>query len=157
MRVKSFYQYSQIFCPVLWTPDYIIGERLRECETAAVKLSPKPDPVKRSSLFPVGLLYFSFQPHAIAFGGPWVPWGASLVAQTVRICPQHGRPGFDTWVGKIPWRKARQPTPVFLPGESPWPEEPGGLQSTGSQRVGHDWVPWEPQETESNKPKCLRG
>ena len=24
------------------------------------------------------------------------------------------------WVGKIPWRRVRQPTPVFLPGESPW-------------------------------------
>ena len=29
-------------------------------------------------------------------------------------------------------------TPVFLPGESPWTEVPGGLQSMGSQRVGHD-------------------
>ena len=29
-----------------------------------------------------------------------------------------GDPGFDPWVGKIPWRRARQPTPVFLPGES---------------------------------------
>ena len=28
----------------------------------------------------------------------------------------------------------------FLPGESPWTEEPGGLQSIGSQRVGHNWV-----------------
>ena len=28
--------------------------------------------------------------------------------------------------------------PVFLPGESPQTKEPGGLQSTGSQRVGHD-------------------
>ena len=42
-------------------------------------------------------------------------------------------------VGTIPWRRAWQPTPVFLPGESPWTEEPGGLQSMGSQRVGHDW------------------
>ena len=25
---------------------------------------------------------------------------------------------FDPWVGKIPWRRAWQPTPVFLPGES---------------------------------------
>jgi len=25
--------------------------------------------------------------------------------------------GFDPWVGKIPWRKERQPTPLFLPGE----------------------------------------
>ena len=27
--------------------------------------------------------------------------------------------GFDPWVGKIPWKRAWQPTPVFLPGESP--------------------------------------
>ena len=33
------------------------------------------------------------------------------------------------------WRRAWQPTPVFLPGDSPWTEEPGGLQSMGSQRV----------------------
>ena len=26
--------------------------------------------------------------------------------------------GFDPWVGKIPWRRARQPTSVSLPGES---------------------------------------
>ena len=26
------------------------------------------------------------------------------------------RHGFDPWVGKIPWRRAWQPTPVFLPG-----------------------------------------
>ena len=25
---------------------------------------------------------------------------------------------FDPWVRKIPWRRAQQPTPVFLPGES---------------------------------------
>ena len=25
---------------------------------------------------------------------------------------------FSPWVGKIPWRRAWQPTPVFLPGES---------------------------------------
>ena len=41
----------------------------------------------------------------------------------------------ETWVqslvGKIPWRRAWQATPVFLPGESPRTEEPGGLQSIG--------------------------
>ena len=46
---------------------------------------------------------------------------------------------YTTFVGKIPWRRAWQPTQVFLPGESPW-TEPGGLQSIGLQRVGHDWV-----------------
>ena len=37
-----------------------------------------------------------------------------------------------------PWRRTWQPTPVFLPGESLWTEEPDGLQSIGLQRVRHD-------------------
>ena len=32
-------------------------------------------------------------------------------------CRRH-ETGFDPWVGKIPWRRAWQPIPVFLPGES---------------------------------------
>jgi len=31
-----------------------------------------------------------------------------------RRCKRHR---FNSWVGKIPWRRAQQPTPVFLPGE----------------------------------------
>ena len=52
--------------------------------------------------------------------------------------PARGRPRFDPWVGKIPWRRAWQPTQVFLPEEPPRTEETGGLQSMGSQRVRHD-------------------
>ena len=37
----------------------------------------------------------------------------------------------DIWVGKIPWRTAWQPTPVFLPGES------HGQRSLVGVRVGH--------------------
>ena len=48
------------------------------------------------------------------------------------------RRGFNPWVGKIPWRRKWQPTPVFLPAKVPWAEEPGGLRSTGLQRVRHD-------------------
>ena len=49
----------------------------------------------------------------------------SLIAQLVRICLQFGRPGFEPWLVKIPWRRERLPTPLFLPGEfqrlySPW-------------------------------------
>ena len=33
-------------------------------------------------------------------------------------CRRCKRCGFNPWVGKIPWRRAWQPTPVFLPGES---------------------------------------
>ena len=35
----------------------------------------------------------------------------------LRICLQCRRPGFDPWIGKVPWRREWLPTPVFLPGE----------------------------------------
>ena len=37
-----------------------------------------------------------------------------LMAQTVKNPPQCRRPQFDSWVGKILWRRDRLPTPVFL-------------------------------------------
>ena len=37
------------------------------------------------------------------------------------------------WVEKIPWRRAWQPTPVFLAGESPRTKKPGERQFIGSQ------------------------
>ena len=33
-------------------------------------------------------------------------------------CSRRRRPGFDPWVGKIPWKRKQQPIPIFLPGES---------------------------------------
>ena len=54
----------------------------------------------------------------------------------IKICllmQRYKRRGSNPWVGKIPWRRAWQPIPVFLPGESPWAEELSGLQSIGLQ------------------------
>ena len=48
------------------------------------------------------------------------------------LIPGSGRYRFDPWVRKIPWRRKWQPTPVFLPGESPRTGEPGRLQFMGS-------------------------
>ena len=45
---------------------------------------------------------------------------------------------FDSWVGKIPWRRAWQPTPVFLAGESPGWRSLAGYSPQGC-RVKHDW------------------
>ena len=48
------------------------------------------------------------------------------------------------------------PTPVFLPGESPWSEEPGlpgqarawwAMSPGGSQKIGHDWTTKQQQQT----------
>ena len=62
----------------------------------------------------------------------------SQMALVVKNLWRHERCELQPGVRKIPWRRAWQPTPVFLPGESPWTEEPGGLQSMGWQRVGRD-------------------
>ena len=46
---------------------------------------------------------------------------ASQMALVVKNPPANARDmrrGFDPWVRKIPWRRAWQPTPVLLPGES---------------------------------------
>ena len=45
-------------------------------------------------------------------------------------------PSLVFWVGKIPWRRAWQPTAVFLPGESHGQRGLAGY--TGSQKVRHD-------------------
>ena len=45
---------------------------------------------------------------------------------------------WETWVQSLGWEDPLEEGMVTLPGESPWTEEPGGLQSMGSQRVGHD-------------------
>ena len=66
-----------------------------------------------------------------------------------RRCKRHG---FDPWVRKIPWRRARQPFPGFLPGESPWTEEPGRLQSMELHRVRHNWMD---EHTQSNRTGVL--
>ena len=53
-------------------------------------------------------------------------------------CIRCKRPGFNPWVGKIP---GGGPSNLLHYSclENPWMEEPGGLQSMGSQRVKHDW------------------
>ena len=49
------------------------------------------------------------------------------------------RPWFDPWVRKITWRRAWQPTPVFLPGESHGQRSLVSYSPWGSQSVRHDW------------------
>ena len=45
------------------------------------------------------------------------PRGASGKEPTCQS-RRHWRQGFDSWFGKIPWRRGWQPPPVFLPGKS---------------------------------------
>ena len=56
-----------------------------------------------------------------------------------RICLQYGRPGFDPWFWKIPWRRDWLPTPVF------WPEEFHG------QRRLANYSPWGHKESDTTE------
>ena len=63
---------------------------------------------------------------------------SSLVAQTVRHLPTMQ----ETWVRSLGWEDPMEEEMAthssILAWKIPWTEEPGGLQSMGSQRVGHD-------------------
>ena len=63
---------------------------------------------------------------------------ASLVAQTVKNLPGMQ----ETQVGSLGWEdpleKEMATHTSILAWRIPWTEKPGGLQSMGSQRVGHD-------------------
>ena len=64
---------------------------------------------------------------------------AFVLAQTAKNLPEI----WETWDRKTPWRRAWQPTPVFLPGESQWTEEPGMLHKesdTTEQLSTHTYI-----------------
>ena len=67
------------------------------------------------------------------------PGGASGKESTCQ-CMRHKRCRFDPWVGEDPLEKEMVPHSSTLAWEILWMEEPGGLQSMGSQKVGHGWV-----------------
>ena len=63
----------------------------------------------------------------------------SLIVQLVKNLQQCRRPGLNSWVRKIPWRRKWQPTPTFLPGESHGQRSLAGY-SPWVARVGHNLV-----------------
>ena len=68
--------------------------------------------------------------------------GTSLVAQRLK----HLTAVQETWVRSLspedPQEKEKATHSSILAWRIPWREEPGRLQSMGSQRVGHDWATW---------------
>ena len=62
------------------------------------------------------------------------------VAQMVESHLQCRRSSFNPWVRKIPLEEEMETHSSILAWKIPWTEEPGGLQSMGSQRVGNDWM-----------------
>ena len=59
--------------------------------------------------------------------------------ESAHQCRRHKRCGFCPWVGKISWRIARYPTPVFLPGESHGPRSLVGYSPKGCKESDMAW------------------
>ena len=75
--------------------------------------------------------------------GEWIGYvlqcsWASLVAKTIKNLPAVQQTSVRSLDWEDPLHEGMATTPVFLTGESPQTEEPGRLQSMGSQKVGHD-------------------
>jgi len=66
------------------------------------------------------------------------PGGASGKELTCQ-CRRQKRRGFDLWVRKNPLEEEMAALSSVLAWRIPWTEEPGRLQSVGSQRGGHDF------------------
>ena len=77
--------------------------------------------------------------HKAAYNNcSWVSQEVQVVEPTCQG-RRHKTFRFNPWIGKMPRRRAQQSSLAFLPGESPWTEDPGGLQAIGLQRVRHFW------------------
>ena len=59
--------------------------------------------------------------------------GGSDSKEPVCQCRRCKKCGLDTWVGKIPWNRNWQPTPVFTPGESHGQKNLAGYSSWGQK------------------------
>ena len=66
--------------------------------------------------------------------------GLSWWLRRLRICPQCRRPGFDSWLRMILWRRKWQPIAVFLPGKSHGQRSLESYSPWGRRRVRRYWV-----------------
>ena len=70
---------------------------------------------------------------------PFACFGIPWCLRWLSVCPQCRRPGSILRLGKSPGEGNGNPLQYSCLG-NPRAEEPGGLQSMGSQRVRHDWA-----------------
>ena len=83
--------------------------------------------------------------------------GASLVLQPGRICLSVQKTRVQSLGQENPLEKGKAAHSSILAWRIPWTEEPGGLQSMGSPRVGHDLPTKQQQQSHENREDCWCG
>ena len=86
--------------------------------------------------FRISSFCFHLNPVIFKFGFP-----GGAVVKNAPASTRDRRCGLDPWVGKIdPLEEEMATHSSILSWRIPWTEEPVGLQSMGSQTVGHNWA-----------------
>ena len=85
------------------------------------------EPLRGCYFYPLGRVGEVPELGILLYGEGWIPIKLALIKgfpggpsgkEPTYQCSRCERHGFSSWVGKIPWKRAWQLTPVFLPGES---------------------------------------
>ena len=108
------------FCKTRFSKEHPIGQiwsTTMFCQQSFIGTEPQP---------------FTYVLSVVTFGILW----ASLMIQMLRLHQKGRRPG----LGRPSWRREWLSHSSILAWRIPWTEEPGKLQSIGSQRVRYDWV-----------------
>ena len=117
LQLVTRLQFSSVAqpCPTLCDP--------MNCSTPGLPVHHQLPEFTQTHVHRVQLIFIT---NSSTLGLPlWLRW--------LRIRLQCGRPGFDPWVGKIPWRKGKAAHSRILA----W-RIPATVQTMGSQRVRHD-------------------
>ena len=130
-KIKSLTVFivSPTICHEVVGPDAMIFECWVLSQVFHSLLSPSP----RGSLVPLHFLTLVLYLLHI-----WACWYFSLQSWFQLVI----HPAWPfTWCTPHKWRRKWQPSPVSLPGKSHGQRSlPGGLESMGLQRIGHDWA-----------------
>ena len=123
-------------------------EQVSELEDRMIKITAKEQKKEGKDLKTVSEISVTVLNTNIWIIGIPEEEASSLVAQMVKNLPAM----WKTWVwfpglGRSPGGYSNP----LLPGETPWTEKPGRLQSMGSQRVGQNWVTKHSTEKEEKK------
>ena len=93
-------------------------DRIQQLQISENSGTEIQSPWKLCHCRPGGDLYYCPSPKCQNMRANFMSKTASDWVEPVINRLQWGRPGFNPWIGKIPWRREWQPTVVFLPGES---------------------------------------
>ena len=119
-----------------WFPLWLAG-LISFLSKGTLKSLLQPHILKASILWCSAFFMVQLSHPYLTFGKTiCLPWWLRWLS----VCLQWGRPGFDPWVRKIPWRRKWQSTPILLLGKFHGRRSLVGYRPCSREEVRHDWA-----------------